>query len=92
MSITDMIPNLDDAALLNLRVNATRLEATGVGARQQEAAMLLPLIDAELATRKANGPKPTRVARASAPKKTAAPKKASTKKKAAVVEDAESEN
>ena len=76
MSITDMIPTLDDAALANLRTNASRLEATGVGPRQKEAALLLPLIDAELATRKANGVKTIRAVRATkATTKTAAPQK-----------------
>ncbi|WP_020176034.1 hypothetical protein [Methyloferula stellata] len=83
MSITDMIPTLDDAALANLRSNASRLEATGVGPRQKEAALLLPLIDAELATRKANGVKTIRAARVTkAGTKTAAPKKAAPKKAA----------
>jgi len=87
MNITDMIPTLDDAALVSLRVNASRLESTGAGTRQREAALLLPLIDAELATRKANNVKAPRAA----PKKTAAPKKASSKKKIIVEEDAEME-
>lgn len=89
MSITDMIPTLDDTALANLRINATRLEASGVGSRQKEAALLLPLIDAELATRKANGVKTLRAVRATTPatkaaasKKAAAPKKTTAKKAA----------
>jgi len=85
MSITDMIPTLDDAALVSLRVNASRLEAAGAGAKQKEAALLLPLIDAELATRKANGVKAPRVAS----KKTTVPKKAPSKKKVIVAEEAE---
>jgi hypothetical protein len=72
--------------LVSLRVNASRLEAGGASARQKEAALLLPLIDAELATRKANGVKPPRAARA-APKKVAAPKKSTAKKKVVVEED-----
>jgi len=86
MSITEMIPTLDDAALVSLRVNASRLESTGAGPRQKEAALLLPLIDAELATRKANGAKAPRAPRA-APKKAAAPKNASASKKAAAEKD-----
>lgn len=58
MSIADMIPTLDDSALANLRANALRLEAGGKGPRQQEAAELLPLIDAELTHRQAAKPKP----------------------------------
>jgi ABC-type transporter MlaC component len=53
-----MIPEMDDAALSNLRDNARRLEASGQGKRQQQAAEILPLIDAELATRKAAKPAP----------------------------------
>jgi hypothetical protein len=85
MSITDMIPTLDVAALVSLRVNALKLEASGAGARQKEAALLLPLIDAELATRKANNVKAPRAA----PKKAAAPKKTAAKKKVVVAEEAE---
>jgi hypothetical protein len=95
MSITDMIPTLDDVALANLRSNASRLEATGVGPRQKEAALLLPLIDAELATRKANGVKTIRAVRTTkATTKTTATKKAAPKKaskKAVVAAEAEAE-
>jgi hypothetical protein len=58
MTISEMIPSLDDAALANLRSNATRLEATGAGQKRQEAADLLPLIDAELAERASRKPAP----------------------------------
>lgn len=60
MGIADMIPTLDDVALGNLRDNAARLEASGAGAQQKQAATLLPLIEAELASRKAAKPKPAR--------------------------------
>ena len=63
MALADMLPTLDDAALANLWANATRLE-TGAGAKQKEAALLLPLIEAELADREARKPpKPPRVTR-----------------------------
>ncbi len=96
MAIADMIPTLNDASLASLRVNATKLEASGNGPRQREAALLLPLIDAELATRLANKPKAVRAAPkpklASAAKPKAAPKpKAPSKAKAAKVKEAELE-
>jgi len=59
MTLAERIPDLDDDALKTLRANAHRLQAEG-GRRQEEAAMLLPLIDAELAERQArNPPAPT---------------------------------
>ncbi len=57
MALADMIPTMEDKALANLRQNAVRLEADGKGPRQQEAADLLPLIDAELAERELRKPK-----------------------------------
>ena len=95
MTIADMIPTLDDAALANLRRNATRLEAGDDAAKRAQAADLMPLIDAELADREAR--KPPKPARAKAPskpkatkadgalvKKAAAPKKATVKASASV--------
>ena len=76
MSIADMIPTLDDAALASLRSNATRLEAGGKGPKQKEAALLLPLIDAELAQRQANKPVKAKVVRATTPRRKAVPKAA----------------
>lgn len=67
MAIADMIPTLDDAALANLRDNATRLGVSGAAQQQKQAAILLPLIEAELASRKAAKPKPTRAAKKKAP-------------------------
>ena len=49
----DMIPGLDDEGLANLHANALRLQDDAPGPRQLAAAELLPLIDAELAGRKA---------------------------------------
>jgi hypothetical protein len=67
MAIADRIPTLDDAALANLRDNAARLGASGAGQQQKQAMTLLPLIEAELASRKAAKPKPTRAAKKKAP-------------------------
>ena len=50
-----MLPGFDDAALLNLRSNTVRL-AGETGARNEEAAMLLPLIEAEVASREVAKP------------------------------------
>ena len=55
MSMIDLIPNFDQQALMNLRENALRLEQQG-GPQQAKAAAMLPLIDAELAERKAREP------------------------------------
>jgi hypothetical protein len=60
MAIADMIPTLDDTALANLRDNAARLGVSGAAQQQKQAAILLPLIEAELASRKAAKPKPVR--------------------------------
>lgn len=51
MSMADLIPTLDDEGLANLRANAQRLENSGVARQAEQAAALLPLIDAELAER-----------------------------------------
>jgi len=60
MTMADRIPDLDDKALANLLANAQRLESAGAPAQQQAAAEMLPLIQAELATREAAKPKPVR--------------------------------
>jgi hypothetical protein len=70
MAIADRLPTLDDAALASLRANAARLQAGG-GAKQEEAAMLLPLIEAEIAEREARKPpKPVRAPGPRRPSKT----------------------
>ncbi|MDO9245931.1 MAG: hypothetical protein Q8N10_12500 [Phenylobacterium sp.] len=51
MSMADLIPTLDDEGLANLRANAQRLENSDVARQAEQAAALLPLIDAELADR-----------------------------------------
>ncbi len=56
MAIEDMIPGMDDAGLANLRDNARRLKASNDGRQQEQAALLLPLIEAELAARLAAKP------------------------------------
>jgi hypothetical protein len=56
MAIADLIPNMDDAGLANLRDNARRLKASNDGRQQEQAALLLPLIEAELTERQARKP------------------------------------
>ena len=51
-----MLPGFDNAALLNLRSNAVRLAGDPGGARNEEAATLLPLIEAEVASREVAKP------------------------------------
>ena len=59
-----MFGGFDDRALLNLRSNAVRLAGEPGGARNEEAATLLPLIEAEVASREAaKPPKPAPRAR-----------------------------
>jgi len=73
MAIADMIPGMDDASLSTLRDNARRLKASNEGRQQEQASLLLPLIEAELAARLAAKP----------------PKKTAKKKVAAAVAAAE---
>ena len=56
MAIQDLIPVMEDKDLVTLRGNARRLEASGSAKQQAAATELLPLIDAEIATRKARLP------------------------------------
>lgn len=77
MSIADLIPKMDDKALVSLRNNAERIGAGAEGPRQKEAELLIPLIDAEVAARKAAKPKAVAAPR----------KKAASKKKVAVEAD-----
>ncbi len=68
MAVADMLPTMDDKALESLKANALRLQDEPEGARQKQAEMLLPLIEAELAEREARKPpKPVRVVRKKAP-------------------------
>ena len=55
MPMIDLIPQLDLQALTNLRDNALRLEQ-GTGPQRSQAEIMLPLIEMELAERKAREP------------------------------------
>jgi len=81
LSIADLIPQMDDKALVSLRNNALRLGAGVESPRQKEAETLIPLIDAEVALRKA-----------AKPKATPAPRKKAVSKKAAAAAAAEAED
>lgn len=80
MAIEEKIPSMTDAELTTLRANAARL-ADNEGPRRTAAGLLLPVIDAEIAARKAAKPAPAPRAKAPAKAK-AAPKAAKPKKKA----------
>jgi hypothetical protein len=54
VALTDRLPSLDRQELLTLRTNARRLQASA-GKKADEAAALLPLIDAEIAKRGPTG-------------------------------------
>jgi hypothetical protein len=56
MAIIDIIPQLDDKELANLRANAVRLADSGAPKQKADAAELLPAIEAELAERLAKRP------------------------------------
>ena len=62
MAIGDRLSVLDDSALKTLYKNAQRLEGIP-GKQQAEAATLVPLIEAEMAQRKADKPPPKKAAR-----------------------------
>ena len=68
MAIGDRLNALDDSALKTLYKNAQRLEGLP-GKQQAEAALLVPLIEAEMAQRKADKPpkKPRKTAAAAVP-------------------------
>ncbi|MBC6982763.1 hypothetical protein H8B08_13510 [Caulobacter sp. 17J80-11] len=51
--MTERLPGMDLKDLATLRANAVRLQSSGVPSQQAAATDLLPLIDAELAGRKA---------------------------------------
>ena len=51
MAIADIIPRLDDKELANLRDNALRLSASDDARKQEQAADLLPTLEAEIARR-----------------------------------------
>lgn len=79
MAIADIIPRLDDKELANLRDNAVRLNESEDARKQEQAAGLLPLIEAELERRLSLAP----------PKKVAKPR---AKKVAVEIEEDEEED
>ena len=81
--LRDRVPAMADLALATLRVNALRLVTEGSAKQRAAAAELLPVVEAELATRK-------ELKRASAPAK--APRVSKKKVKAVVEADADSES
>jgi hypothetical protein len=56
MSIDERIPGYSDKELQALRANAQRLAVSGTVPQRAEAERLMPLVDAELAARKARAP------------------------------------
>ena len=67
MAIIDIISQLDDTELANLKANAIRLADSGAPKQKADAAELLPAIEAELAERLARKPpKPKRVTKKAA--------------------------
>ncbi len=58
MSIEDRIPSLSDKELASLQENAMRLALSGSIKQKADCERVLPLIDAELAERKARAPAP----------------------------------
>ena len=58
MSIEERIPSLTDKELASLQENATRLALSGSAKQKADCERVLPLIDAELAERKARAPAP----------------------------------
>ena len=75
MAIADKIPSLSNLELANLRDNARRLSETGTAQQKAAADELAPLIEAQLAERKARAPAKTKAART--PARPAKPKPAS---------------
>jgi len=68
VSIEERIPTLTDKELASLQENAMRLALSGSVKQKADCERVLPLIDAELAERKARAPAPA--ARKTAVKKT----------------------
>lgn len=52
MTMLERIPSMADADLTTLGVNAMRLAQSGTPKQQKEASALLPVIEAELASRR----------------------------------------
>lgn len=53
VDLRDRVPQLDDKALASLHANALRLKDTGSTRQRASAADLIPVIEAELASRQA---------------------------------------
>jgi hypothetical protein len=62
VSIDERIPALSDKELASLKDNAARLAQSGSVRQKSESERLTPLIDAELAERKARAPAPRKAA------------------------------
>jgi hypothetical protein len=62
MTIDERIPALTDKELASLQDNAVRLALSGSAKQKSESERLMPLIDAELAERKARAPAPRKTA------------------------------
>jgi hypothetical protein len=65
MDIAERLPSLTDQQLAIMRANAERLAEGGTHKQQAESARLLPLIDAEIADRKARAPAAVKAVRRS---------------------------
>ncbi len=73
MAVADLIPQMSDAELSSLHENARRIEASATGAKKEQAALLRPLVEAELVRRQSAKPQKPPVKRAAKAKaKTAA--------------------
>lgn len=84
MAIADMIPTLADDALASLHANAQRLSQGPAGPKTDEAAALLPLLEAEVAARDALKP-----AKVTKPRVSRAKAKAAQEAEDAAAEEAE---
>jgi hypothetical protein len=52
MDLLEKLPELSDDALGNLRSNAVRLQASGTASQRNNAALLLPAVEAEITARR----------------------------------------
>jgi hypothetical protein len=62
MEMITKLPEMSDDALVNLRTNAKRLEHSGNAGQRSDAAVLLPAVEAEIASRRLAKVKATRAA------------------------------
>ncbi len=92
MDMSERLPGMSDADLKVLLANARRLGDGGVQKQQDAANALVPLIEAEMAGRKARAPAAEKKPRkAAAPKAPAKPRASKAKPAAAETEGAEPE-